>query len=164
ARITGWSLITLDDEYSLNIFSSPPFILEDWSCCPTYWRLFQSSCYFISTTKQSWTESRTNCSVMGANLVVINTEDEQNFIVQNLNTDSAYYMGLSDPAGWRHWQWVDQTSYNESLTFWHVDEPNNPEERCVVVNLRQSSKIWGWNDVHCDKPLKSICEMLKIYL
>uniref|UniRef100_A0A2K6DYL2 C-type lectin domain-containing protein n=1 Tax=Macaca nemestrina TaxID=9545 RepID=A0A2K6DYL2_MACNE len=89
--------------------------MEDWSCCPTPWTSFQSSCYFISTVMQSWTKSQNNCSVMGADLVVINTKEEQDFITQNLKINSAYFLGLSDPKGWRHWQWVDQTPYNKNV-------------------------------------------------
>uniref|UniRef100_A0A8C8Z0R1 C-type lectin domain family 4 member C n=1 Tax=Prolemur simus TaxID=1328070 RepID=A0A8C8Z0R1_PROSS len=138
--------------------------VEDWSCCPTLWSSFQSSCYFVSTVRQSWAQHWKNCSMMGAHLAVINTEDEEDFIIQNLNEDSAYFMGLSDPEGQRHWQWVDQTPYNKSATFWHSDEPNDPSERCVVVNFRHPSRKWGWNDVRCHEPEKSICEMMKIYL
>uniref|UniRef100_A0ABJ7H8H6 C-type lectin domain family 4 member C n=2 Tax=Homo sapiens TaxID=9606 RepID=A0ABJ7H8H6_HUMAN len=90
--------------------------IEDWSCCPTPWTSFQSSCYFISTGMQSWTKSQKNCSVMGADLVVINTREEQDFIIQNLKRNSSYFLGLSDPGGRRHWQWVDQTPYNENVT------------------------------------------------
>uniref|UniRef100_A0A2K6QRA1 C-type lectin domain family 4 member C n=1 Tax=Rhinopithecus roxellana TaxID=61622 RepID=A0A2K6QRA1_RHIRO len=136
--------------------------MEDWSCCPTPWTSFQSSCYFISTVMQSWTESQSNCSVMGADLVVINTNEEQDFIIQNLKINSAYFLGLSDPEGWRHWQWVDQTPYDKNVTFWHSGEPNNLDERCVVISFR--SEEWGWNDVHCHVPHKSICEMKKIYI
>ncbi|XP_020143241.2 C-type lectin domain family 4 member C isoform X1 [Microcebus murinus] len=138
--------------------------VEDWSCCPTLWSSFQSSCYFISTVKQSWAEHWKNCSRMGADLAVISTEDEQDFITQNLNEESAYFMGLSDPEGQRHWQWVDRTPYNESATFWHSGEPNNPSERCVIVNFRHPSRQWGWNDIDCHETEKSICEMTKIYL
>uniref|UniRef100_A0A8D2AHJ8 C-type lectin domain-containing protein n=1 Tax=Sciurus vulgaris TaxID=55149 RepID=A0A8D2AHJ8_SCIVU len=139
-------------------------VQENWSCCPTFWRPFQSSCYFISTTMQSWTESQKNCSIMEAELTVINTKEEQNFIIQHLNKDSAYYMGLTDPEGHRHWQWIDQTPYNRSATFWHAGEPNNPDERCVIVNFRSSTEKWGWNDIHCHLPQKAICKMMKIYL
>ncbi|XP_064232870.1 C-type lectin domain family 4 member C-like [Aotus nancymaae] len=47
--------------------------------------------------------------------------------------------------------------------FWHSDEPNNLDERCVVINFR-SSEEWGWNDVHCHVPQNSICKMKKIYI
>ncbi|PNJ30509.1 C-type lectin domain family 4 member C isoform X1 [Pongo pygmaeus] len=137
--------------------------IEDWSCCPTPWTSFQSSCYFISTVMQSWTKSQKNCSVMGADLVVINTKEEQDFIIQNLKRNSSYFLGLSDPEGRRHWQWVDQTPYNENVTFWHRGEPNNLDERCAIINFR-SLEEWGWNDVHCHVPQKSICKMKKIYI
>uniref|UniRef100_A0A8C5V8U6 C-type lectin domain family 4 member C n=1 Tax=Microcebus murinus TaxID=30608 RepID=A0A8C5V8U6_MICMU len=139
--------------------------VEDWSCCPTLWSSFQSSCYFVSAVKQSWAEHWKNCSRMGAALAVISTEDEQDFITQNLNEESAYFMGLSDPEGQRTYCiWVDRTPYNESATFWHSGEPNNPSERCVIVNFRHPSRQWGWNDIDCHEPEKSICEMTKIYL
>uniref|UniRef100_A0A8C0ZVU6 C-type lectin domain-containing protein n=1 Tax=Castor canadensis TaxID=51338 RepID=A0A8C0ZVU6_CASCN len=135
------------------------FILGSWDCCPTLWRPFQSSCYFISTELLSWAESRNSCLAMGADLVVITTKNEQDFIIQNLNIDSDYYVGLLDPEGQNHWQWVDQTPYNQSATFWHTKEPNMLDERCVAVNFRkEESRHWGWNDVHCHIPLKSVCE------
>ncbi|XP_073932219.1 C-type lectin domain family 4 member C-like isoform X4 [Castor canadensis] len=133
--------------------------LGSWDCCPTLWRPFQSSCYFISTELLSWAESRNSCLAMGADLVVITTKNEQDFIIQNLNIDSDYYVGLLDPEGQNHWQWVDQTPYNQSATFWHTKEPNMLDERCVAVNFRkEESRHWGWNDVHCHIPLKSVCE------
>ncbi|KAL2776899.1 C-type lectin domain family 4 member A isoform 4 [Daubentonia madagascariensis] len=133
-----------------------------WSCCPKNWKLFSSKCYFISTESKSWNESQKNCSRMEAHLLVINTKEEQDFITQNLNKSFAYFVGLSDPEGQRHWQWVDQTPYNKSVTFWHPNEPNNPNERCVMLNFHYSS--WGWNDAGCDLPQMSVCEMTTISL
>ncbi|XP_069347380.1 C-type lectin domain family 4 member C-like isoform X3 [Eulemur rufifrons] len=160
-QVKVWSVAAI----SISLLSAC-FIVRsvDWSCCPTLWSSFQSSCYFVSTVRQSWAQHWKNCSMMGAHLAVISTEDEQDFIIQNLDEDFAYFMGLSDPEGQRHWQWVDQTPYNKSATFWHSGEPNDPLERCVVVNFRHPSRKWGWNDVHCHEPEKSICEMMKIYL
>ncbi|XP_005378974.1 PREDICTED: C-type lectin domain family 4 member A-like [Chinchilla lanigera] len=132
-----------------------------WSCCPKNWKPFNSHCYFFSTDSKSWNKSEESCSSMQAHLLVINTEEEQDFIIQNLKTDSSYYVGLSDPEGQRHWQWVDQTPYNENVTFWHPNEPNNKNERCVTIDYRLQ---WGWNDLFCDRTEKSVCEMMKIYL
>ncbi|KAB0397221.1 hypothetical protein E2I00_015113, partial [Balaenoptera physalus] len=135
---------------------------KDWSCCPKNWTSFSSNCYFISTEQNIWDESEKRCSRMEAHLLVINTKDEQDIITRKLKLNSVYYVGLSDPEGKRHWQWVDQTPYNESATFWHRGEPNNPNERCVVLNDRSGK--WGWNDVPCNDHHKSICKMMKIYL
>uniref|UniRef100_A0A452SAM2 C-type lectin domain family 4 member A n=1 Tax=Ursus americanus TaxID=9643 RepID=A0A452SAM2_URSAM len=137
---------------------------EDWSCCPKAWKSFSSNCYFISTTRRNWTESERNCLEMKAHLLVIHTKDEQDFIFQNLDINSAYYIGLSDPKGTRDWQWVDQTPYSESVTFWHSGEPNNPDEGCVMLNFRYISRKWGWNDVACNGRHKSLCKMMKIHL
>uniref|UniRef100_A0A0D9RBQ7 C-type lectin domain family 4 member C n=1 Tax=Chlorocebus sabaeus TaxID=60711 RepID=A0A0D9RBQ7_CHLSB len=130
---------------------------EDWSCCPTPWTSFQSSCYFISTMMQSWTNSQNNCSVMGADLVVINTKEEQ--VCSNRQRQSLF---LSPQSGvqWRNLNSLPPLS--SGFKFWHSGEPNNPDERCAVINFR--SEEWGWNDVHCHVPQKSICKMKKIYI
>ncbi|XP_004407674.1 PREDICTED: LOW QUALITY PROTEIN: C-type lectin domain family 4 member A [Odobenus rosmarus divergens] len=140
------------------------FIKKDWSCFPKAWKSFSSNCYFISTITRNWTESERNCSEMKAHLLVINTKDEQNFIFQNLDTYSTYYIGLSNPKGKRDWKWVDQTSYNESVTFWHLGEPSNLDEGCVMLHFCYLSRKWGWNNVPCNGRRKSICKMMKIYL
>ncbi|XP_058599778.1 C-type lectin domain family 4 member A [Neofelis nebulosa] len=137
---------------------------KDWSCCPKDWKPFSSNCYFISNTVRNWTESEKNCSAMKAHLLVIKTKDEQDFIIQNVDTSPAYYIGLSDPKGKRDWQWVDQTPYNESVTFWHSSEPSNLNERCVILHFRHQLREWGWNDVLCNEDHKSLCKMTKIYL
>uniref|UniRef100_A0A667G4D8 NECAP endocytosis associated 1 n=1 Tax=Lynx canadensis TaxID=61383 RepID=A0A667G4D8_LYNCA len=140
------------------------FIRKDWSCCPKDWKPFSSNCYFISNTMRNWTESEKNCIAMKAHLLVVNTKDEQDFIIQNVDMSLAYYIGLSDPKGKRDWQWVDQTPYNESVTFWHSSEPNNLNERCVILHFRHGPREWGWNDVPCNGHHKSLCKMTKIYL
>ncbi|XP_042337614.1 CD209 antigen-like protein D, partial [Plectropomus leopardus] len=42
----------------------------------TEWRRFRCSCYFKSTERKSWTESRKDCQSRGADLVVINDKAE----------------------------------------------------------------------------------------
>ncbi|KAM6162673.1 C-type lectin domain family 4 member A-like [Erethizon dorsatum] len=121
-----------------------------WSCCPKDWKSFSSHCYFYPTEAKSWNESVEHCSSMEAHLVVITSKEEQDFITQNMNPNTAYYVGLSDPQGQRHWQWVDQTPYNESATFWHHNEPNDRKEHCVMLNYRALSGQWGWNDARCE--------------
>ncbi|XP_036036188.1 C-type lectin domain family 4 member A-like [Onychomys torridus] len=110
-------------------------LLKDkvWSCCPKDWEPFSSHCYFIFTGSASWRESEEKCSSMGAHLMVIHSQEEQDFISKILNPKAAYYIGLSDP-GRQQWRWVDQTPYNKSVTFWHSGEPNNNNnEQCVTI-------------------------------
>ncbi|XP_042636368.1 C-type lectin domain family 4 member A-like [Orycteropus afer afer] len=136
---------------------------KDWGCCPENWVVSDTSCYFISSERKTWNESENNCSGMGAHLLVINSEEEQQLILQKLNRRFAYYVGLSDPEGIHQWQWVDQSPYNKSVTFWHPGEPSSPNERCVIINYIKN-QFWGWNDAPCDEFQNSVCEMMKIYI
>uniref|UniRef100_A0A8C8TTY9 C-type lectin domain-containing protein n=1 Tax=Peromyscus maniculatus bairdii TaxID=230844 RepID=A0A8C8TTY9_PERMB len=137
-------------------------LLKDkvWSCCPKDWKPFSSHCYFTSNDSASWSESEKKCSSMGAHLMVIHSQEEQDFITKILNPKAAYYIGLSDP-GHRQWRWVDQTPYNKSATFWHLGEPSYDYEQCVIINHRYSG--WGWNDIDCSDKDRSVCQMKKIY-
>ncbi len=45
-----------------------------------------SSCLFLSTTELLWSEAQLECELLGARLVVINTESKQNEVVAYLDT------------------------------------------------------------------------------
>ncbi|KAM8779681.1 C-type lectin domain family 6 member A-like [Rhynchonycteris naso] len=135
---------------------------KNWGCCPSTWKAFGSSCYFISTEENIWSDSEEICVSMGAHLVVINSKAEQNFIVQELNQSVSYFLGLSDPQKNDKWQWIDQTSYTANVKLWHRNEPNFKTEKCASIVFWDG--VWGWNNVHCDSKRYSICELKKIYL
>ncbi|KAF5880170.1 antigen like protein, partial [Clarias magur] len=69
---------------------------------------FSSSLYFMSTEKKNWTESRQDCRDKGADLVIINSAEEQDFITKQLNGAHAW-IGLSDRDTEGEWKWVDGT-------------------------------------------------------
>ncbi|NWH62278.1 CLC4E protein, partial [Geococcyx californianus] len=129
-----------------------------WMCCPSGWKHFKESCYYISDDAMSWAESQQNCTGMGSHLVVINTKAEQAFLTEELKqfrkrTD--YYIGLTAPAVGQ-WQWLDQTPYNMAAAFWRKGEPSNVAvERCVVIHT--DAVIHNWNDVRCENNFR-ICE------
>ncbi|XP_004647213.1 C-type lectin domain family 4 member E [Octodon degus] len=131
------------------------------NCCPLNWKHFQSSCYFFSTDVMTWTESLKNCSGMGAHLVVINTEKEQEFLFYVKPKNNEYFIGLTDQVVEGQWQWVDDTPF--SLSFWDVGEPNNivSVEDCVTIR-DSSNPRKNWNDVTCFFTKFRICEMPEI--
>ncbi|XP_067371597.1 C-type lectin domain family 4 member A-like [Channa argus] len=45
--------------------------------CPAGWIKFSWSCYLLSSRSDSWTNGRSDCQNKGADLMVINSEDEQ---------------------------------------------------------------------------------------
>ncbi|KAM6162676.1 C-type lectin domain family 4 member E [Erethizon dorsatum] len=133
------------------------------NCCPPNWQHFQSSCYFFSTNTMTWTSSLKNCSDMGAHLVVINTEKEQEFLFYTKPKKKEYYIGLTDQVVEGQWQWVDGTPF--SLSFWDVGEPNNIVAMEDCATIRDSSNPRkNWNDVACFFNMWRICEMPEINL
>nr|XP_027806360.1 C-type lectin domain family 4 member A-like [Marmota flaviventris] len=74
---------------------------------------------------------------MEAHLVVINSKEEQDFLTQIMDKAAAYFMGLLDPEGHGHWQWVDQTPYNQGAMYvlpLHLElERNVIAAFCVAV-------------------------------
>ncbi|XP_054478008.1 C-type lectin domain family 12 member B-like isoform X2 [Anoplopoma fimbria] len=85
--------------------------------CLDDWVLFQSNCYMFSTSKyysdwRFWEGSRDHCRQMKADLVVIESQEEQEFInnhTEEYNSENhGYWIGLS--KGTRGSGWMEATS------------------------------------------------------
>ncbi|XP_053086712.1 C-type lectin domain family 4 member E-like [Pangasianodon hypophthalmus] len=123
------------------------------------WRFFSSSLYYISTEKKYWDESRKYCTDRGADLVIINSTEEQEFI-SNYTGGTEAWIGLTDRETEGEFKWVD----GKPLTteFWWKGEPNDfaSREDCVITGFRKAeSNILTWGDYPCDFPVVGICEM-----
>ncbi|XP_037388464.1 CD209 antigen-like protein E [Pygocentrus nattereri] len=118
-----------------------------------------SSFYYISTEKKSWSESRKFCRERGADLVIINSRKEQEFISEAIGSSEAW-IGLTDMEKEGVWKWVD----NSRLTteFWGTQEPNDYEgkEDCAVTGYKYpgSERLSSWADYSCNYPVAGICE------
>ncbi|XP_026156717.1 CD209 antigen-like protein A isoform X2 [Mastacembelus armatus] len=80
--------------------------------CPEGWTRFGCSCYFKFTEMKYWDESRTDCQDKGADLVSINSKEEQEF-VRKLNMKGQSWIGLFRESTWK---WLDGSALTE--TFW----------------------------------------------
>ncbi|XP_034003344.1 CD209 antigen-like protein E [Trematomus bernacchii] len=117
------------------------------------WRKFGSSFYLLSTEHASWEQSKQDCTARGADLVIVDSEEEQEFITSMIKEDT--WIGLSDREEGGTWKWVDGSPL--TLTFWIEGEPDNGgggfEEDCVNINPST-----GWNGWSCWNYLPWICE------
>ncbi|XP_030643644.1 C-type lectin domain family 4 member F-like [Chanos chanos] len=123
-------------------------------CVSKGWRYFSHSVYYISTAKKSWSGSRQDCTDRGADLVIINSEEEQEFILRSVNGN--VWIGLTNTEG--VWKWVDGTAL--STGYWTRGQPSrsyNGEEDCVVSTEVHDS-LKSWDDVFCSNAYSWVCE------
>ncbi|POI25468.1 hypothetical protein CIB84_010783 [Bambusicola thoracicus] len=122
--------------------------------CPAGWQQFAKTCYYFSTEGKSWIEARAACSMLGAQLAIINSELENKFLANHIMEVRAFWLGLSDMQREGDWEWLDGQSL--SISFWRKGEPNNVGqhgEDCATIS---SSGLW--NDAVCTSPEAWICE------
>ncbi|XP_073686257.1 uncharacterized protein [Garra rufa] len=113
------------------------------------WLYSSFSFYFISTLKQSWTESRRYCTERGADLIIINNKEEQEF-AKKFSHGNEVWIGLTDSDVEGTWKWVDDSTLISG--FWASGQPNVHKKNCVVTYSK------GWADKTCNKAFKWICE------
>ncbi|XP_076874521.1 C-type lectin domain family 4 member M-like [Brachyhypopomus gauderio] len=111
--------------------------------------MLNSSMYYISTEKKNWSESRQDCRERGADLVIINSREEQDVIIIATNNAHAW-IGLTDSETEGTWKWVDGTALTTG--FWNTGEPNSiGDEDCAITG-------YNWADYPCTDQFIWICE------
>ncbi|KAL2087722.1 hypothetical protein ACEWY4_016550 [Coilia grayii] len=121
------------------------------SPCPTGWVYFHCNCYYLSSLEKTWVEARETCRSTEADLVTINSREEQVFI-NKLNKSS--WIGLQRAEN--GWEWVDNTVLsNES---WRLLQPDNNTENCVMSIPDLSNSTFAWQGTRCDSNLSFYCE------
>ncbi|XP_031440606.2 C-type lectin domain family 4 member E-like [Clupea harengus] len=73
--------------------------------CADDWEYFDGSCYHFSTDTKNWIKSRDACVTIGGHLVIINSQQEMDFLKAKAN----HWIGLTDAKEEGKWRWVDNT-------------------------------------------------------
>lgn len=125
--------------------------------CQAGWKKFDLSCYFVSTARKNWTISRQDCITKGADLVVIDSREEQIFVSQLLKAEQNAWIGLTDSLEEGTWMWVDGTPV--TTAFWQPEQPNsfNGNQDCGEMVTKKSG-VGEWNDDGCFAQQIWICE------
>uniref|UniRef100_A0A3Q0SUB2 C-type lectin domain-containing protein n=1 Tax=Amphilophus citrinellus TaxID=61819 RepID=A0A3Q0SUB2_AMPCI len=123
--------------------------------CPAGWSMFSCSCYLLSERSDSWDAARKDCRDREADLVVIDSFEEQNFLKTITNEHT--WIGLNDNEQEGQWKWVDGTPL--ILTYWGDRQPDNAGGGEHCGHVRNDEKR-SWNDLPCSASLKWICEKI----
>ncbi|KAI4902911.1 hypothetical protein NFI96_020436 [Prochilodus magdalenae] len=118
------------------------------------WIYYNYSFYYISTERKSWNESRQDCRQREADLVIINSQEEQGFVDRLRRCQNAW-IGLTDRDSVDVWKWVDSSAL--TTKYWGSGEPNGNTEDCVVTG-KPSDPINNWADYPCSDTFVWICE------
>ncbi|KAG9260030.1 C-type lectin domain family 4 member M-like, partial [Astyanax mexicanus] len=123
--------------------------------CPPGWKKFMSSCYYISINMQTWDQSRMDCRGKGADLVIINSEEEQEFIKRQ---GKGVWIGLTDAEEEGVWKWL-RCILCFGPRFWMAGEPNSfaRAEDCVFSKVGTFT-LQTWLDMPCCAENIWICE------
>ncbi|XP_054653590.1 CD209 antigen-like protein E [Dunckerocampus dactyliophorus] len=127
--------------------------------CPQGWTFFHSSCYFFSFMQiKNWMGSRDYCISHGADLVVIDHQDEQLYVSQSIkHFSSEVWIGLTDMASEGKWVWINNVTELEQR-YWMPGEPDN-SGHCGVSISSPSAPWQTRHDEDCRMQLFWICEM-----
>ncbi|XP_035860070.1 C-type lectin domain family 10 member A-like [Sander lucioperca] len=133
--------------------------LQQNKTCPAEWRMFSSSCYLLSAESGSWEKGRQYCRDRGADLMVIDSSEEQTFLSKFIKQNARYWIGLTDRDEEGTWKWVDGTPL--TLKNWRRGQPDNGggdpqwgEEDCAHIGPYTAE----WNDRSCISVMYWICE------
>uniref|UniRef100_A0AAZ1X4F1 C-type lectin domain-containing protein n=1 Tax=Oreochromis aureus TaxID=47969 RepID=A0AAZ1X4F1_OREAU len=118
--------------------------------CPAGWSEFRCSCYLLSERSDSWHSARKHCTDQGADLVVIDSPKEQDFVTSF--TQKETWIGLNDIEQEGTWKWVDGSPL--TLQYWASYQPDDLllREDCAHIRYQETS----WNDERCENSLQWI--------
>ncbi|XP_015765147.1 PREDICTED: versican core protein-like isoform X3 [Acropora digitifera] len=123
--------------------------------CPVGSKVNKQSCYFIKkTSTSSWSAARSICQSLGADLVVIKSQEE-NQLVYNMTKNGGSgitWIGIERNTSDKRFYWIDgspATRSNDYYTNWHRDNPGNTENCGEMFMIGDNTVVQKWNDRPC---------------
>nr|XP_034963866.1 early activation antigen CD69-like isoform X1 [Zootoca vivipara] len=127
---------------------------EGFPKCADDWYKFQEKCYYYSTERMEQNTARRYCQALGADLIVIDSENEQDFLKDELQISKETWIGLTYIEAGRKWMWQDFK--NHSYINWNGrTEPSRSQRHCVILDPAYEL---NWKDTECQRRFGSICE------
>ena len=122
-----------------------------------------TSCYYVANTSfaSTWKKSRIFCQNLGADLAVIKSEEENQFVydlLRNTSGDHYGWIGLHRKAD-NKFYWLDSRLVNERFQKWGGGKPSKRYKKEDCVHLMKTTTDGKWNNRNCsDTSPVAICQ------
>ena len=124
-------------------------------CSQDGWVYYGNFGYLIIDIRTlKWSDARRTCQMLGGDLAIIKSADENNFIFtllkkQKTITDWGVWLGFVRKAD-NKFYWIDDTPLAKGYTAWARGEPNHVSEKCGHIFGSPHPHGGKWNDITCD--------------
>ncbi|XP_040203148.1 asialoglycoprotein receptor 1-like [Rana temporaria] len=129
--------------------------------CDKGWLHQGTSCYYRFPKIQPWMDAKKSCEDKKAHLVVINSQEEMDFL-RVISRSSTSWIGLKKQDG--SWQWVDGTPLDKTPKFWKPGQPDNYvneyEDEVGGEDCAHLVDADSWYDTQCSRSYGYICEKI----
>lgn len=99
----------------------------------------------------TWNAGKTKCQSLKSYLLEINSEAEQNWLMDKVSTGKWWTGGIKHPQ-YDDWVW-DHSGNDLTYRNWYPNQPNGGKsEECML------SEDGSWHDYPCDFTFRIICE------
>ncbi|XP_030197740.1 C-type lectin domain family 3 member A-like isoform X2 [Gadus morhua] len=122
--------------------------------CQSGWDDFGYKCYLLSKVRGSWNKSRKNCVSHGADLVVVDSKEEMDFIS---GYGGYFWLGATDNVSEGMWRWVDGTVLSVDNPSWSRGKPDGGREKNCLRRFGEASNL-KWTDESCESKRRGLCE------
>ncbi|MCS6281904.1 MAG: hypothetical protein HUM72_14945, partial [Dolichospermum sp.] len=114
---------------------------------------------YLLTSYGTWQEAQAQAQSLGGNLVTINNQAEQDWLVSTFGVNQTLWIGLTDEVTEGQFKWV--SGEISTYTNWLPGEPNNgwDGEDYVEMNFGSPGK---WNDSSSNQFRRGIVEITNI--
>ncbi|KAJ7317275.1 hypothetical protein JRQ81_003437 [Phrynocephalus forsythii] len=123
-------------------------LTESFGCklCPEDWRRHKNKCYWVSEIQATWKIGQEDCRAKGAQMLVIQKQEEAAFIQRVTGEAQLLWIGLMATFPLREWIWEDGSPLEESQS-----EALGPAEAngCGMLNgdkiiVESCSTVTSW--------------------
>ncbi|XP_067653431.1 type-2 ice-structuring protein-like [Haliotis asinina] len=125
--------------------------------CPPTFVKSRSKCYYVANWNVTWDEARLDCQRRGADLVSINTAEEQLFIQNSTRPGLDFWTGGYYAPATRGWEWLDGT--NVDYTAWYPSYPRDKTNEYEYRIAVRSRTKYNWFESIKTASHSFICEM-----